>query len=79
MTNNQEKYNHLNLLKNKNYVLKEKITFKQKKKKKKRRRRKTKQTLSCPRPKKKERKNQPAMSNGKQKRTKMRTKSFHLL
>ena len=33
MTNNQEKYNHLNLLKNKNYVLKEKITFKPKKKK----------------------------------------------
>ena len=77
MTNNQEKYNHLNLLKNKNYVLKEKITFKPKNKK--RRRRKTKQTLSCPRPKKKERKKQPVMSSGKQKRTKMRTKSFHLL
>ena len=38
MTNNQEKYNHLNLLKNKNYVLKEKITFKPKKKKKKKKR-----------------------------------------
>ena len=44
MTNNQEKYNHLNLLKNKNYVLKEKITFKPKKKKKKKEKKKKNKT-----------------------------------
>ena len=74
MTNNQEKYNYLNLFKNKNYFFKEKITFKPKKKKK------NKTNIVMPQAKKERKKEATCNVQWKAKeKKKMRTKSFHLL
>ena len=69
MTNNQEKYNHLNLLKNKNYVLKEKIKFKPKKKKREEEEKQNKHCHALGQKRKKERSNlqRPVESKREQK------------